>query len=264
MKIYLILLASLLGISKSASIEDLTNPNVISTLTPNRTISDAFFVNDEIIPKFQIFDERFKAILGDNPSIYSIAKYDGIQFAHEAPVLRGDKVYFCSNAGTGGSDINTNNRILSFNMNDIKDISSDVNVTINYEIPSNDIQMTNGMAPYLDGKLIVSTEGRGETYGSGLFMYDPKNNKTTPILTSYFGRPFNSLNDLTMYPSGDNGIILFTDSLYGYLQDFRPYPGLPEQIYSYNLNNGKLKAVADNFMHPNGIALSADNKVAYM
>jgi gluconolactonase len=69
-------------------------------------------------------------------------------------------------------------------------------------------------------------------------------------LNNYFGRQFNSLNDLVVNPK--NGELYFTDTLYGFLQDFRPPPGLRNQVYRYNFDTGAIRAVADDFTLPNG------------
>ena len=72
------------------------------------------------------------------------------------------------------------------------------------------------------------------------------------ILNNFFGRQFNSLNDVAIHrPTGD---IFFTDVTYGFVrvsflalnprltllqtQDFRPTPGLPNQIYRFNESSG--------------------------
>jgi gluconolactonase len=63
------------------------------------------------------------------------------------------------------------------------------------------------------------------------------------------------LNDVAINPR--NGEIYFTDSLYGFLQDFRPPPGMPTLVYRLNPDTGSLSVVADLFdkcngMHPDG------------
>lgn len=69
------------------------------------------------------------------------------------------------------------------------------------------------------------------------------------MINNYFGRQFNSLNDLVVHPNGD---LYFTDTLYGFLQDFRPPPGLRNQVYRYNFKTGAITVVADDFTLPNG------------
>lgn len=70
------------------------------------------------------------------------------------------------------------------------------------------------------------------------------------IVNNFFGRQFNSLNDVSVNPR--NKDIYFTDTLYGYLQDFRPVPGLRNQVYRLNPATGAVTVVADGFTLPNG------------
>jgi len=70
------------------------------------------------------------------------------------------------------------------------------------------------------------------------------------LLNNYFGRQFNSLNDVAINPR--NKEIYFTDVTYGYLQDFRPTPGLPNQVYRFNEKTGLVSVVADQPNKPNG------------
>jgi gluconolactonase len=72
-------------------------------------------------------------------------------------------------------------------------------------------------------------------------------------LNNYFGRQFNSLNDVAVNPR--NGDVYFTDTLYGYLQNFRPPPAFPNQVYRLTPSSGAVTAVADGFELPNGISL---------
>ena len=69
-------------------------------------------------------------------------------------------------------------------------------------------------------------------------------------MNNFFGRQFSSLNDIAIHPRTKD--IYFTDTLYGYLQDFRPAPGLRNQVYRLNEATGALSVVADGFTLPNG------------
>jgi hypothetical protein len=75
------------------------------------------------------------------------------------------------------------------------------------------------------------------------------------ILNNYFGRQFNSLNDVAIHPK--NKEMYFTDVTYGWLQDFRPAPILPNQVYRFNYNTGLVGVVADGFDKPNGMFMAA-------
>lgn len=70
------------------------------------------------------------------------------------------------------------------------------------------------------------------------------------LLNNYFGRQFSSLNDVAVNPR--NKELYFTDVTYGYLQNFRPAPGLPNQVYRFNEGTGAVGVVADGFNLPNG------------
>jgi hypothetical protein len=60
------------------------------------------------------------------------------------------------------------------------------------------------------------------------------------------------LNDVAIHPK--NKDIYFTDTIYGYVQDFRPAPGLQDQVYRLNPDTGAVTVVADRFDHPNGMS----------
>lgn len=70
------------------------------------------------------------------------------------------------------------------------------------------------------------------------------------LVNNYFGRQFNSLNDVSV--NYRNKHIYFTDTVYGYLQDFRPRPGLPNQVYRLDPATGAVTVVADEFVSCNG------------
>lgn len=70
------------------------------------------------------------------------------------------------------------------------------------------------------------------------------------LINNYFGRQFSSLNDIGINPR--NKDVYFTDTLYGYLQEFRPAPGLRNQVYRLNDKTGAVTVVADGFTLPNG------------
>jgi gluconolactonase len=70
------------------------------------------------------------------------------------------------------------------------------------------------------------------------------------ILNNFFGRQFNSIDDVAINPR--NQEIYFTDPTYGYVQSFRPPPGLQKQVYRFNLDTGAVGIAADGFNEPNG------------
>ena len=91
------------------------------------------------------------------------------------------------------------------------------------------------------------------TTGKPLLTIRAEYELTTVILNNYFGRQFSSLNDVAIHPR--NKEMYFTDVTYGFLQDFRPAPVLPNQVYRFNPKTGLVGVVADGFDKPNGVSL---------
>jgi len=80
-------------------------------------------------------------------------------------------------------------------------------------------------------------------------------------LDNFFGRQFNSLNDIKIHPSGK---LFFTDVVYGWLNHFRPEPLMPNQVYRLDPETGAVRVVATDFDKCNGIAFTGDGKTAYI
>lgn len=121
--------------------------------------------------------------------------------------------------------------------------------------------MTNGGTGLFHGKVILVNSGRGDRQPS-IALVDPKTHNTTIILDNFFGRQFNSLNDVKIHRQ--TGKFYFTDVTYGFLNRFRPDPLLPNHVYLFDPATGSVRVVADGFDKPNGIALSQDGKIAYV
>ncbi|PHH92698.1 hypothetical protein CDD83_5935 [Cordyceps sp. RAO-2017] len=108
---------------------------------------------------------------------------------------------------------------------------------------------------------VYCDEGDFDHY-SQLIAVDPNTNSSQPLLTSFFGRNFSSLNDVRQHPV--TGDLWFTDADYGFFQKFRPQPALPKQVYRFEPATGNLQVVADGFVQPNGFEFSPDFKLAYV
>ncbi|KAF9451568.1 calcium-dependent phosphotriesterase [Macrolepiota fuliginosa MF-IS2] len=222
-------------------------------------------------PFFQIFNTGFLSILGSTPSINVIATNPDFAFAHEAPIYvpETDEVFFCSNAGgpLGMSDINNNNKVFKISLAEAEAAmdangGGDVNVTVT-EVPlSDDIQMTNGGTGPFNGKLVFVNSGRGSLPPS-VVLVDPKPPYTSKtLLNSYYGRQFDSLNDVKVHPG--SGKLFFTDDYYGYINQFRPAPLMPGQVYCFDPDTSTVRVVATDFNKPNGIAFTGDGLTAYV
>jgi gluconolactonase len=125
--------------------------------------------------------------------------------------------------------------------------------------PPPGIDMPNGGVNYQDGILFCS-QGSPQA-GTGGIYYMPRNAPPKPMVTNFFGRDFNSVNDVVV---AKDGAIWFTDPNYGNEQDFRQRPKLPNQVYRFDPGTGDLRVVADGFGRPNGIAFCPDEKTVYI
>jgi len=87
----------------------------------------------------------------------------------------------------------------------------------------------------------------------------------TVIADSYDGKPLNSPNDVVVKSDGS---IWFTDPDYGIMSDYEGYKADMEQdgcyVFRAGPKSGDIRVVADDFVKPNGLAFSADEKILYI
>ncbi|KAH8088927.1 calcium-dependent phosphotriesterase [Cristinia sonorae] len=236
------------------------------------SIQEFFNPTNSTPPFFQVFDSRFLAILGPNPSIRSIASDPTFAFAHEAPIWLPDTDEFTFSSNDGGalgrSDINHNNQVAKISLKQAQEALKEtsgvkpVNVTVTKLDLPDTVQMNNGGTGPLNGSLLLITSGRGPLPPS-IVLSNPKPPFTTRVLLdNFFGRQFNSLNDIKIHPVSKK--IFFTDAPYGFVNQFRPPLLLPNQVYRFDPSTGSVRVVADGFNKCNGIAFSQDGKSAFI
>ncbi|KAF5354380.1 hypothetical protein D9758_010732 [Tetrapyrgos nigripes] len=284
----------LLALAFVASAEDLSSiseiidqavfvsPSSFAVLGPNATFrTNAFntstFFNPTSTspPFFQIFDPAFLSILGPNASVHEVSRNDTFAFAHEAPVYNPatDEIFFCSNGGgtLGLSDIDHNNVVNKISLKEVEKALAENNgngsvVHVPYttlDLPDS-LQMTNGGTGPYNSSLIFTTQGRGSLPPSLVLVNPAEPYNATVLLDNFFGRQFNSLNDVKVHPT--SGKLYFTDVRYGWLNPntFRGEPLLPSHVYMLDPETRAVRVVADGFDKPNGIAFSPDGKTAYI
>jgi gluconolactonase len=87
----------------------------------------------------------------------------------------------------------------------------------------------------------------------------------TVIADSYDGKRLNSPNDVVVKSDGS---IWFTDPTYGILTDYEGFKADPEQqgcyVFRADAETGQLSVVADDFVKPNGLAFSPDERLLYI
>ncbi|KAH9913684.1 D-lactonohydrolase-like protein [Epithele typhae] len=224
-------------------------------------------------PFFQVFHQDFLKILGPSPTLRAVTANPTFAFAHEAPIWdpATDEVFFASNDGgaLGMSDIDHNSQVSKISLAEVATAikaagpgAAPVNVSVTKLDLPDTIQMTNGGTGPFDGQLVLITSGRGPRPPSIALVNPTPPHNTTVLLDNFFGRQFNSLNDIKVLPGTNK--LFFTDVTYGFLNHFRPAPLMPNQVYRFDPDTSAVRVVADGFDKCNGIIFSPDGSVAYV
>ncbi|KAF4993112.1 hypothetical protein FGRMN_6727 [Fusarium graminum] len=207
---------------------------------------------------FHVYDPEFLDIIGRDPTLTLIATSDTDPIFHEAVVWSPgtSDVFFTQNAGdpAAGTGLRKSSVIQRIALSDAEAVKNGNHAHDQVEVKIVDstpqVINPNGGTNY-KGQIIFAGEGQGDNIASALYLMNPKSPyNTTVLVDNYFGRQFNSINDVSVNPR--NGDIYFTDTMYGYWQHFRPEPGLQNQVYRFNPETGALTVVADGFVAPNG------------
>ncbi|KAH0828660.1 hypothetical protein J3R83DRAFT_3022 [Lanmaoa asiatica] len=221
-------------------------------------------------PVIQFFDPSFLDITGPNATIRLVVSNPGYAFAHEAPIYVPDLnvVFFSSNDGgpLGYSDWYNNSVVSMLNMTEVDNAlaatTSGVNIQIQTLNLSDTVQMVNGGTGPYKGNLLFVTSGRALLPPSIVLVNPSPPFNTTVLLDNFYGMQFNSLNDIKVLPGTD--VVFFTDPTYGWMYGFRPEAMLPSQVYRFDPSTGQVRVVADQFVHPNGIAFTPDGRTAFV
>ncbi|KAK1454502.1 lactonohydrolase [Colletotrichum melonis] len=264
------------GVPAAAQIIDWKSFNVLPTVLPPAEANDSTLflwpgVTKESLEAkpFHIYDPEFYDVIGQNPSLTLIATSDTDPIFHEAVVWNPptEEVFFVQNAGApaAGTGLNKSSIIQKISLAEAEAVrtGSRANATVTVVPSYPQVINPNAGGTNYKGNIVFAGEGQGEDITSALYLMNPVAPfNTTVLLNNYFGRQFNSLNDVVINPR--NGELYFTDTLYGFLQDFRPPPGLRNQVYRYNFETGSIAVVADDFTLPNGLTFSPDGQKAYV
>ncbi|KAF3799921.1 hypothetical protein GCG54_00010115 [Colletotrichum gloeosporioides] len=262
---------------EAAQIIDQKSFNVLEeVLPPSEANATTTFLWPGVTPEslkakpFHVYDEEFYDIIGTNPSLTLIATSEVDPIFHEAVTWYPptEEVFFVQNAGSpdAGTGLNKSSIVQKISLTDAEALRNGTlrteEVTV-HVVPSNpQVINPNGGTNY-NGNIIFAGEGQGDRIPSALYLMNPlEPYNTTLLVNNFFGRQFNSLNDVAVNPK--NKDIYFTDTLYGYYQYFRPEPGMRNQVYRLNPTTGALTVVADDFVLPNGLTFSPEGDYAYV
>ncbi|WP_182084901.1 SMP-30/gluconolactonase/LRE family protein [Aureimonas sp. ME7] len=190
-----------------------------------------------IMTPYQVDDVRFSALTLLNVELEQV--FEGCRWA-EGPVWFGDAGHLL------WSDI-PNNRMMRFIPN------------VGTSVFRHEANNSNGNTRDREGRLLSCEHGtrrvtRTEIDGS-----------ITVIADRFEGKRLNSPNDLVVKRDGS---IWFTDPTYGILSDYEGYAAEPEQpvrgVYRVDGASGAITRVIDDFLQPNGLAFSPDERFLYV
>ncbi|OAA76973.1 Six-bladed beta-propeller, TolB-like protein [Akanthomyces lecanii RCEF 1005] len=206
---------------------------------------------------FLVFDPEFLEIIGHEPKLAVIAESEKDPLFHEAVVWipATDEVFFAQNAGApdAGTGLNKSAIIQKVSVAEALQVASGNktgHVKVETVTSNPPVVNPNGGTNY-KGNILFAGEGMGNKTASALYSVNPRPPYNATILVNnFYGRQFNSLNDIGINPR--NSHIYFTDPLYGYLQAFRPPPALPVQVYQLNPDTMAVAVAADGFDQANG------------
>jgi len=186
--------------------------------------------------RVEVPDKRFRFKLG-NAAIEKIAT--GYRWA-EGPVYFRDGRYLL------WSDL-PNNRIMRW-------LEDDGHVSV-FRAQSN---FANGNTRDREGRLLTCE------HGSHRVTRTEPDGTVTVVIDSFQGKRLNSPNDIVVT---SDGAIWFTDPSYGLDTDYEGFKGsaeLPCNVYRFDPQSGSCTVVADDFVRPNGLAFSPDERRLYI
>lgn len=206
--------------------------------------------------EFQFIGPSARDILGDTPELKLLAEENEPLF-HEAGVwFPHDRTLFVTSNLLPGPDGKT----VQISRVSLADRAAKVEPVVT------NITLANGGVNYEKG-IVFCAQGDKKQPG-GLALMDVIDVKPVDgqypsriLLDRFQSRSFNSPNDVV---ASTDGALWFTDPPYGSEQGIRPAPELPPQVWRFNPATGSVRAMADGFGRPNGLAFSPDQKTLFV
>ena len=193
--------------------------------------------NDRIRTRLEVIDERFRGYQGDE---WVERLYTGCRWAE-------GQAYFAASRSLVFIDI-PNDRMLRFD-----ELTGAVGVL---RAPAG---YSNGHTVDRQGRLLSCEQGHRRVTRT------EHDGTVTVISDNYDGKRLNSPNDLV---EDSDGSIWFTDPSYGIDSDYEGHQAESEigacNVYRVDPQTGQTRVVADDFVRPNGIAFSTDERQLYI
>jgi len=155
-------------------------------------------------------------------------------------------VYFRDGGYLLWSDI-PNNRMMRW-------LEEDGHVSV-FRSPSN---YSNGNTRDRDGRLVTCE------HDTRRVTRTEHDGRVTVLMDNYRGKKLNAPNDVVV---ASDGAIWFTDPGYGIDGEYEGHaatPELPACVYRLDPKTGEAAVIADDFVRPNGLAFSPDEKLLYI
>lgn len=185
---------------------------------------------------FEIFDDRFRAILNPDSRLERLAT--GATWSEGPAYLDDDSIVW--------SDI-PGNRLLRYSPHDGTSV---------FMQPSH---FQNGHTRDLEGRLLACSHGQ-----RGVLRLE-MDGAWTVLVDQFEGQKLNSPNDVIVK---SDGTIWFTDPPYGLIQPLEGYGGTQEQpgchVYRFDPSSTEITCVVDDMDKPNGLAFSPDETTLYV
>ncbi len=211
----------------------LTTPTLLTSFRNFTNLSQERYPDPAIV----VLDKRFEKYCQFNAAVERL--WTGARWA-EGPVWFGDGRYLLF------SDI-PNNRILRWT-----EESGEVSI---FRSPSN---YANGNTRDRQGRLITCEHDTRRVSRTEL------DGTITILIDRFQNKRLNAPNDVVVH---SNGSIWFTDPGYGILSNYEGHIDkleLPTNVYRLDPSSGEIEVVADDFIRPNGLCFSPDEKLLYI
>lgn len=220
---------------------------------------------------FAVYDEAVRPLFGSAPTLELLFEHTDYPFAHEAGVFvaRDNTLFVTSNQYRArphevAGAAYTSNKAIQITKIQLPPPSASASGPYSIrceEISPEGIEMANGGVNYGADAVLFCSQGTKESVGGLVVMDASPPYATRTLVSSFYGRQFNSVNDVVV---ARDGSVWFTDPNYGHEQGIRPHPRLPNQVYRFDPKTKNIRAMADGFGRPNGICFSPDESTVYV
>ena len=210
-----------------------------------------------VMSVFTTLHPTFEAIIGPSPRLDLLLERKDYPFAHEAGVyIPEDQTLFIT-SNQFPDPANPQNKKIQIT----KVTLASNGTAVAEEIFPENVTNANGGVNYKNGILFCSQGDLNVPSGLSFMDICPPY-RSSLLLTSFYGRNFNSVNDVVVH---SDGAVWFTDPEYGPQQGICPPAQNRNQVYRWEVENGGgIRAVADGFGRCNGISFSPDEKTVYI